>query len=471
MIAEFDRLTDSNPQKIDRIIRLKQYQEDFIFSTKRYPAMISGWGTGKTMCGIERVRFDCERYPKNQMLVVRKEFTDLQDSTIRDWESYTEIKIDSGREAKFPNGSIVMFRHGEEFSGDNLSNMNLGGVLIEQAEEFESDEPFWKLDGRIRRVGVPHWIAVIGNTRGHGWIYKLWKAKQDEDFELFEATSFDNEDNLPVDTVASWRKLKDRKPKVFNHFVMNSWDEEDIADNCISPVWIQEAKDRRLFLTGPLRRIIGVDVARKGNDKTVFYALEEGFVIGKQELEKKDTMETVGYLLLFAEKHKNIKNFAVDELNAGAGVVDRLNELRKANSKSVRQVISVNSAMSSSRKDKYRNIRAEVWGYGADCFEQGRVQLPVDDTDLCEQLSWVNWKSIDSNKVLQVELKEDIIKRYGRSPDNADAYLYGLWGMQKVVPEVMMQENSNKYGWVNGCYIPPPPQFTMNNDFTELIKS
>ena len=180
------------------------------------------------MCGIERVRIDAERYPHDQLLIVRKEFTDLQDSTMIDWVSYTGMKIDSGRNAKFPNGSLVLFRHGEELSGDNLSNMNLGGVLIEQGEEFETDDVFWKLEGRIRRSGYPHWIGVIANTRGHNWIYKLWKARHDDDFELTEATSFDNTENLPQDTVESWRKMEFRKPTVYRRFVMNSWEDEDV---------------------------------------------------------------------------------------------------------------------------------------------------------------------------------------------------------------------------------------------------
>lgn len=410
-----------------RVITLKPYQADFIQTEKRYPAMVSGWGSGKSMCAIERARIHCERYPNNLGMIVRKEFVNLADSTIIDFEKYLGVKVDSHRNYTFPNGSKIMFRHAEELTKENLSDINLGFFEIMQGEEFDSDEVFFALSGRIRLAGVPHWGCVIANAKGHNWIYKLWKAGQDEDFDLYEATSFDNADNLPADTIADWKKLKDRKPKIYNRFVMNSWDEDDVTDNCINPDHIERALNRRSCVFPPYYRIIGVDVARKGDDKTVAYALENGIVLGKAEWEKRDTMETVGHLLLFAEKHKGISNFAVDELNAGAGVVDRLAELGKT-------VIAVNSARGSNYPEKYRNIRAEVWGMAADYFETGEPMLPKDDADLIEQLKWSRWKKIESNMVLQVELKEDIIKRYGRSPDNADAYLYGLWGMKQTQP-------------------------------------
>lgn len=432
--------------------KLKVYQSEFMITEARYPALVSAWATGKTMCGVGKVLDFCERFKDNLFCIFRKEYTDLRDSTCKDWERLTGLKIDSGRDCKLPSGSLVMFRHLEEMN--NLSNINLGGFWIEQAEELDSDEQFHYLRGRLRREGCEHTGFITANTKGHNWIYRLWKAQQQKNYALWEATTWDNESNLPSSYTEDLRQLKTEKPKIYNRFVENSWDDVDTVENCISPSHIQKAKERSLVSEPPIRRIIGVDVARKGNDKTVFYALENGIVLGRQELEKKDTMETVGYLLMFAEKHKNIKNFAIDELNAGAGVVDRLNELKNNGSKSIKKVVPVSSASASRNPEKYRNIRAEIYGYGAEQFELGKVKLDKTDSDLCEQLRWSNWKAIDSNKVLQVELKEDIIARYGRSPDNADAYLYGLWGMQFVEPVVFDRESQNRNGWSNGCYVP-----------------
>lgn len=80
-------------------IKLKVFQFDFIFAQERYPAMISGWATGKTMCGIERGLLYSKGIPNNLGVIFRKEYTDLRDSTVKDFETYTKLTVDSQREA------------------------------------------------------------------------------------------------------------------------------------------------------------------------------------------------------------------------------------------------------------------------------------------------------------------------------------------------------------------------------------
>lgn len=444
MIQEIPKLpTDLRPT--DRVIKLRPYQDRFIFSNARYPAMVSAWGTGKSMSLIEKCNLACKMYPDNLGVIFRKEFTDLRDSTIKDFEAYTGLKVNASREVVIGK-SLLMFRHLEEMN--NIQNMNLGFFGIEQAEELDSDEIFFKLHGRLRRANCQHFGAIIANVNGHNWIYKLWKAGKKKDYELVEATTWDNEINLPPQYIESLRKLKVEKPKLYKRFVENSWDDEDIGLAIISPLKVREAEGRLLnYFNMDIRRIVGIDVARKGDDKTVMYALENGSILGKLELEKKDTMEVVGYALQFARKHKNIRSFAVDELNAGAGVADRLKELGY-------QVIFVNSA-AKANFEKYRNIRAEVYAYGAEQFDNGTVSfLGVECDELKEQLTWSRWKDINSMGILQVEKKDDIIERYGHSPDHADAYLYALWGLKFTRPVYENLKDNKNAKIVNGAYIP-----------------
>lgn len=452
MIKMLDRIPkDIRPQ--DRVITLKGFQDGFIFSPARYPALVSAWGTGKTMSLIEKVRLACEEFKNNLILVLRKEFVDLRDSTIKDWNEYTGITVGSSRDAVFQNGSIVMFRHAGELLGNNLNNMNLGGFGIEQGEELDSDDVFFKLQGRLRRKDVKRFGAVIANTNGHNWIYNLWKSGGDADYPLFEATSFDNEDILPKDTVADWKKLELKSPKTFRRFVMNSWDDTDAVDLVVDPEWVRASKNRDIWMIHPLRRLVTIDVARYGDDKTVFYALENSEpsgtkTIAKETHEKKSTMEVVGRAVLFAKRF-GIEAFAVDEIGVGAGVVDRLRELEY-------QVIAVNSSEKSSEADKYYNVRAEVYGRGAEMFRDGNVSLLPEDTELMEQLSWAKYKVIKSNGLIQIEAKEDIKKRYSKSPDYADSYLNGLWAIGKVKPMDNPDTifNAPQTGWSGNSFVP-----------------
>ncbi len=137
-------------------------------------------------------------------------------------------------------------------------------------------------------------------------------------------------------------------------------------------------------------------------------------------------METVGLALKFAKKYE-IESFAVDEIGVGGGVADRLAELEK-------DVVFVNAAERKNVRTDCFNRRAEIYLNGAELFEARRVSLLESDRELAEQLSWAKYKTIKSNGIFQVEAKEDIKERYGRSPDDADAFLNGLWALPQVKP-------------------------------------
>ncbi len=410
-----------NIEEGDRVFKLIVPQSRFILSRKRYPAYVGAWGTGKTTAGIGRL-MRLAAYPNNLILVGRKEFTDLKDSTIKDFEDYTGLKVNSQRECPLDNGTIIMFRHLEELH--NIQNINLGAFWIEQGEELDTDGIFFKLHGRLRR-NVPERSGYItANTNGHNWIYKLWKANRDDaDYDLYEANSFDAKDHLPADTLESWKKLEQKAPKVYARFVLNSWDESDTHDIIIQPEWVRAAALRDLNVTPPFRKIASIDVSRYGDDKTTIYGIENFKNIGKEVWEKKSTMETVGRAVLFMKKH-GITSIAVDEIGVGGGVADRLAELGY-------HVIFVNASEKAAGSSFY-NRRAEIYENGARVLQEGRCEIDPSDTDLMEQLSWAKYKTIKSNGVFQVEAKDDIKARYGRSPDDADAWLNGIWALPQA---------------------------------------
>ena len=134
------------------------FQKAFINSVARFPCFKAGWGTGKTTCAIIKGLILADAYKNNLGLVVRKKYTDLRDSTLKDFERYTGLKVpQSTKEIMIGQGSKVMFRHADELS--MLQNVNLGWAYIEQAEEFEAEDQFMMLRGRLRRdlVLADHW--------------------------------------------------------------------------------------------------------------------------------------------------------------------------------------------------------------------------------------------------------------------------------------------------------------------------
>ena len=244
-------------------IEVDPYQWDFLTALNRFPSMIAGVGTGKTMLGLQKGDLFSRFYKNNLGLVVRNKFTDLRDSSMKDFTFWTGKTIPQGtKEAHYSNGSVVLFRHAKELSG--LKNVNLGWAYIEQAEEFPTDTQFQLLRFRLRRdleVDEEYWsilveafekagapiypfyqkmhdeplnqLMTIANAKGHNWCWKMFIKSPGKEFSCVQANSFENTwlvKHKP-ETIADWRQMEIDSPAKFRQYVMNCHDEVDL-DAC-----------------------------------------------------------------------------------------------------------------------------------------------------------------------------------------------------------------------------------------------
>lgn len=161
--------------------------------------------------------------------------------------------------------------------------------------------------------------------------------------------------------------------------------------------------------------IIGVDVARFGDDQSVIWIrrgrdadTENDF--RKQIFQKLSTMDLAAKVAEIAARVRPDAVF-IDGGGVGGGVVDRLNQL------SVQNVMEINFGSKATKKG-YANMRAQMWGNMKEALAHG-VRLPEMD-DLRTDLTGVEYGYNLSN-MLQLERKEDMKKRGMASPDIADA--------------------------------------------------
>lgn len=182
-------------------IRLNRKQDDFIFSEDEFTCIKGTWGCGKSLAGLLAANKECEENPGNLYLIIRKEYVDLRDSTMKDWEQIIGRKIISN-DARYENGSICMFRHGDDINA--LKNANLGGALMVQAEEM-TEEDFWFLKGRLRRKEGTRRLRVECNYDGHNWIYRLFNEQKVG--KLILTNTFDNKANLPPEYIPGLMKM------------------------------------------------------------------------------------------------------------------------------------------------------------------------------------------------------------------------------------------------------------------------
>ena len=198
-------------------------------------------------------------------------------------------------------------------------------------------------------------------------------------------------------------------------------------NNVIPLAWVEAANERwdewnEKGKPGKYKGV-GVDVARYGTNKTVIapeYVNDDLLAFDKLNYTtKEDTMQTTGRVVIWMNKGGRA---VVDVIGLGAGVVDRLRELGH-------KVEAFNASETTDQKDVsgemgFINKRSAAWwGFREllDPSSKVKVALPNDPL-LIGDLITPTWKITSTGKI-QVESKEEIIKRLGRSTDSADAVI------------------------------------------------
>lgn len=396
-------------------VKLKAFQADFLHSQARYPALIAGIGTGKTYMMLLKVWRFCEEHPDSLALVVRRTYTDLRDSTLKDFERYFSVKINADKEYHFPNGSIIMFRHGEELNV--LKNINLSIAGMEQAEEFQTDEQFNFIRDRLRRTNAPiQQLLLIANANGHNWIWKKWINNPGPEYDVAVANTFENADNLPESFLNDLRQMEVDAPHHYKQYVMNSFEEVDADDLLFShEVLVQATSLNFLGISGTRRRILAVDVARYGDDETVFTVLESKDIvrwemINQEHWRNRSLMEVCGKVL---DLHKTfqIDITVIDDVGMGGGVTDRLAESKI-------RVFPFNGG-EASESNLFFNKKAQAYFRLKELIDKGYLKI-INNNELLDQLLTIRYR-YRSDKSKMIIGKEEMRKEGLISPDRADA--------------------------------------------------
>ena len=167
--------------------------------------------------------------------------------------------------------------------------------------------------------------------------------------------------------------------------------------------------------------VMGVDVARFGDDQTVVYLRRgrDGVYHKPIKYRGLDTQQVAARL---AELNEQLKPNAIfiDEGGPGAGVVDRCRALQLPITGIDFGGVPDRSMVGRSGALAYYNKRAEMWGSMRDWLAGGTI---ADDAQLKAELCQVQYgyKLKDGKDCILLERKEDMKKRGLSSPDVADA--------------------------------------------------
>lgn len=221
-------------------------QEKFWNSTSRNVLFSGGYGCGKSMILIFKTIYDAMRQDNNYILMGRKTYGEIHDVLLKDFfEICHPTWVHSFKKTPHPsvvlntfNGktSEIIFRNLDKFSENEIAGLNLGGVSIDQIEDVP-ENIFMALKGRLRRVNkvtgdIEHRVYATANP-APSWVFRVFLENKDnvDTYELIEASTLENEKNLPEGYI---KDLKSYPPLLYQQFVIGKYDPSIfVADNAV----------------------------------------------------------------------------------------------------------------------------------------------------------------------------------------------------------------------------------------------
>lgn len=208
------------------------------------------------------------------------------------------------------------------------------------------------------------------------------------------------------------------------------------TESAVIPLgWVQRAMERwrDQRKDGPVSSsdfVLGVDVARSGDDSTVFAHRYGTLVTRLDRLRVEDTMEIADRAAAYC--HEPRSTVVVDVIGIGAGVYDALRRYKNSH-KIEATPIPFNASARTDRRDalgqfKFLNDRAAAWWNLRELLDPSKgsqIALP-DDDQLLEELIAPKY-GFNVGGTLKIESKDDIKRRIGRSTDSADGVIAAFW--------------------------------------------
>lgn len=305
---------------------------------------------------------------------------------------------------RFPNGAEIRLFGAD--NPDSLRGLYFDGVVLDEVADMRSE--VW---GEILRPALTDregWALFIGTPKGVNLFSELYqRALNDEDWyadlrRASETGAITAEELARAKHEMSPSQYAQEMECDFSAAVDNALINLDAAIAAA-----QRDAPERMFSQFP--KVIGVDVARYGDDRSVVARRQGPVAFTLEAFRHMDLMALAGQVARIATDWKPDAIF-VDEGGVGAGVVDRLAQLGY-------RPIGV-SFGGKPTDDRYENKRMEMWQAMADWLGAGCIP---NDHELIRELTAPLYTYANARGRKQLESKDDLRERLKCSPDKADA--------------------------------------------------
>lgn len=368
----------------------------------------------------------------------RKQAIDFTGTTLQTWrqvipEEYYELKSGTERDSKhiLIDKTIAVDYGGLDRQEliNKFNSAEYGFIAIDQAEETTRDdlkEAKGSLRLTIKSKKLPYKELYTANPR-ICWLKQDFIDEKKEGNVFVPALPADNP-YLPEDYEQTLQDAFGYRPELIQAYMHGDWSQIEGSSQVMLDLWLVKAMNFRSMIGG---KVISCDPARFGDDKTIILVMNGTEILERIELGYTRTTEISSKL---AELSKNRGNLpiVVDEIGIGAGVIDELYEYG-------RRVIPFNGSSKPVNEKKYYNLRAEAWWELAQNFAKREAGCMKMYPELRKQLVIPTY-DFRNGKII-IESKDLIKRRLGRSPDDADCYVMGVWAAKRQGSEGLIFQN------------------------------
>lgn len=193
---------------------------------------------------------------------------------------------------------------------------------------------------------------------------------------------------------------------------------------------IDKAWDTQIQVTPEMRPILGVDVARYGQDESVVYSNFGGNVRLLDSWGQLSTVDSARRIHKLAVE-ADAALVRIDAAGVGGGVFDDLDQLDEFFPRNY-DIEAVNGGERSPDPAQWANMRAYSHDSLRGQMREGMIDLDIEDDELREQLSIVTYK-FNQRGAIQITPKDDMKTEMGGSPDRLDALIYATFDTQQLM--------------------------------------
>ena len=189
-------------------------QGKFLNLNNKYRAFVAGYGSGKTFIGCVAQCLDFWKYPKINQAYFAPSYPQIRDIY---YVTAEQVAAACGLRVEIREGNKeVHYYNGRTYRGtvicrsmqlpQTIVGFKVGNALVDEIDVMDTNKASlaWnKIIGRLRWEDAPNRVSVTTTPEGYKFVYQRFVMDQTANYGLVQASTYDNEANLPEGYIES----------------------------------------------------------------------------------------------------------------------------------------------------------------------------------------------------------------------------------------------------------------------------